>query len=64
MAVEVAPPTRSYTGGLGAELRNARGAVAKDPVQGRTIWLDYPETVGRGLGGWKGLDRACREVAA
>jgi hypothetical protein len=40
------------------------GAVVKDPVQDRTVWLEYLETVVRERDGWKDLYRACREVAA
>ena len=41
-----------------------QGAVVKDPVQDRTVWLEYLETVVRERDGWKDLYRACREVAA
>lgn len=40
-----------------------QGAVVKDPVQDRTVWLEYLETVVREREGWKDLYRACREVA-
>jgi MoxR-like ATPase len=38
------------------------GAVIKDPVQDRTVWLEYLETVVKERDGWKDLYRACREV--
>jgi MoxR-like ATPase len=38
------------------------GAVVKDPVQDRVVWLEYLETVVKERGGWKDLYRACREV--
>ncbi|MCA8830405.1 ATP-binding protein [Hymenobacter pini] len=38
------------------------GAVVKDPVQDRTVWLEYLETVVKERDGWKDLYRACREV--
>ena len=38
------------------------GAVVKDPVQDRVVWLEYLETVVRDRDGWKDLYRACREV--
>ena len=37
------------------------GAVVKDPVQDRTVWLEYLETVMKDR--WKDLYRACREVS-
>jgi MoxR-like ATPase len=37
------------------------GAVVKDPVQDRAIWLEYLETVVKERDGWKDLYRACRE---
>ncbi|HML20881.1 MAG TPA: AAA family ATPase [Aggregatilinea sp.] len=39
------------------------GAIVKDPVQDRTVWLEYLETVARERDGWKDLYRACREVS-
>ena len=39
------------------------GAVVKDPVQDRVVWLEYLETVVRERDGWKDLYRACRDVA-
>lgn len=38
------------------------GAVVKDPVQDRVVWLEYLETVVKERNGWKDLYRACREV--
>lgn len=38
------------------------GAVIKDPVQDRVVWLEYLETVVKERDGWKDLYRACREV--
>ena len=38
------------------------GAVIKDPVQDRVVWLEYLETVVKERRGWKDLYRACREV--
>jgi MoxR-like ATPase len=38
------------------------GAVVKDPVQDRVVWLEYLETVVKERSGWKDLYRACREV--
>lgn len=38
------------------------GAVIKDPVQDRIVWLEYLETVVKERNGWKDLYRACREV--
>jgi MoxR-like ATPase len=37
------------------------GAVIKDPVQDRVVWLEYLETVVKEREGWKDLYRACRE---
>lgn len=37
------------------------GAVVKDPVQDRVIWLEYLDTVVKERDGWKDLYRACRE---
>lgn len=38
------------------------GAVVKDPVQDRVVWLEYLETVVKERAGWKDLYRECREV--
>jgi len=39
------------------------GAVVKDPVQDRVVWLEYLETVVKERDGWKDLYRACRDVS-
>jgi len=39
------------------------GAVVKDPVQDRVVWLEYLETVVKERTGWKDLYRACREMS-
>jgi MoxR-like ATPase len=39
------------------------GAVVKDPVQDRIVWLEYLDTVVKERDGWKDLYRACRELA-
>jgi MoxR-like ATPase len=38
------------------------GAIIKDPVQDRVIWLEYLQTVVKDREGWKDLYRACNEV--
>lgn len=38
------------------------GAVVKDPVQDKNIWLEYLETVVKERDGWKDLYRACKEL--
>ncbi|EFH89314.1 ATPase associated with various cellular activities AAA_5 [Ktedonobacter racemifer DSM 44963] len=38
------------------------GAIVKDPVQDRVVWLEYLQTVAKEREGWKDLYRACREV--
>jgi MoxR-like ATPase len=38
------------------------GAVVKDPVQDRVVWLEYLKTVVKEREGWKDLYRACMEV--
>ena len=38
------------------------GAIVKDPVQDRVVWLEYLETVVKERSGWKDLYRACRDV--
>ncbi|MCC7208503.1 MAG: AAA family ATPase [Anaerolineae bacterium] len=38
------------------------GAVVKDPVQDRVVWLEYLETVVKERPGWADLYRACREM--
>lgn len=39
------------------------GAVIKDPLQDRTVWLEYLETVVKEREGWKDMYRACREIS-
>ncbi|MDC0714860.1 AAA family ATPase [Stigmatella sp. ncwal1] len=38
------------------------GAIVKDPVQDRLVWLEYLKTVVKEREGWKDLYRACMEV--
>lgn len=38
------------------------GAIVKDPVQDRVVWLEYLQTVARERDGWNDLYRSCREV--
>ncbi|HFE45257.1 MAG TPA: ATPase [Nannocystis exedens] len=38
------------------------GAIVKDPVQDRLVWLEYLQTVIRERSDWRDLYRACREV--
>ena len=38
------------------------GAVVKDPVQDRVVWLEYLKTVVKERDGWKDLYRACMDV--
>lgn len=38
------------------------GAIVKDPVQDKVVWLEYLKTVARERDGWKDLYRACMEV--
>lgn len=38
------------------------GAIVKDPVQDRIVWLEYLQTVVKDRDGWKDLYRACNEV--
>lgn len=38
------------------------GAIIKDPVQDRVVWLEYLQTVVKDREGWQDLYRACREV--
>jgi MoxR-like ATPase len=38
------------------------GAVVKDPVQDRVVWLEYLETVVKERDGWKDLYRSCKEL--
>jgi MoxR-like ATPase len=39
------------------------GAVVRDPVQDRVVWLEYLETVVKERKGWSDLYRACRELS-
>jgi MoxR-like ATPase len=39
------------------------GAIIKDPVQDRVVWLEYLETVVKTRDGWADIYRACREIA-
>ena len=38
------------------------GAIVKDPVQDKNIWLEYLETVVKERSDWKDLYRACKEL--
>ncbi|MGH2479386.1 MAG: AAA family ATPase [Ktedonobacteraceae bacterium] len=38
------------------------GAIVKDPVQDRVVWLEYLQTIVKERDGWKDLYRACQEV--
>jgi len=38
------------------------GAIVKDPVQDRVVWLEYLQTVIKDRDGWKDIYRACQEV--
>jgi len=38
------------------------GAIVKDPVQDRLVWLEYLQTVVKDRDGWKDLYRACKDV--
>jgi hypothetical protein len=38
------------------------GAVVKDPVQDKVVWLEYLETVVKERKDWKDLYRACKEM--
>jgi MoxR-like ATPase len=39
------------------------GAIVKDPIQDKSVWLEYLETVVKYREGWKDLYDACREVS-
>jgi len=39
------------------------GAVVRDPVQDRVVWLEYLETVVKDRKDWRDLYRACRELS-
>lgn len=38
------------------------GAIVKDPVQDRVVWLEYLQTVVKERTGWKDLYRSCQDV--
>jgi len=38
------------------------GAIVKDPVQDRIVWMEYLQTVAKERDAWKDLYRACHEV--
>ncbi len=38
------------------------GAVIKDPVQDKVVWLEYLETIVKERNGWKDIYRACRDL--
>lgn len=38
------------------------GAIIKDPVQDKTVWLEYLETVVKGRDEWKDLYQACLDM--
>jgi hypothetical protein len=38
------------------------GAIVKDPVQDRVVWLEYLQTVVKERAGWKDLYRSCQEM--
>jgi hypothetical protein len=38
------------------------GAIIKDPVQDKVVWMEYLQTVVKERDEWKDLYRACREV--
>lgn len=38
------------------------GAIIKDPVQDRVVWLEYLQTVVKDRSGWKDLYRSCQEM--
>ncbi|HXR66453.1 MAG TPA: AAA family ATPase [Ktedonobacteraceae bacterium] len=38
------------------------GAIVKDPVQDRVVWLEYLQTVVKDRDGWKDLYRECQEM--
>ena len=48
-----------HAGDLAAGLT---GAIIKDPVQDRVVWLEYLQTVVKDRSGWKDFYRACHEV--
>ncbi|MCB1193189.1 MAG: AAA family ATPase [Leptospiraceae bacterium] len=38
------------------------GAIVKDPVQDKVVWLEYLETVVKDRNGWKDIYRSCRDI--
>lgn len=38
------------------------GAIVKDPVQDRVVWLEYLKTVAKEREGWKDFYRSCMEI--
>lgn len=48
-----------HAGDLAAGLT---GAIIKDPVQDRIVWLEYLQTVARERDGWTDFYKACHEV--
>ena len=38
------------------------GAIVKDPVQDKAVWLEYLKTVAKERDGWKDMYRACIDV--
>lgn len=38
------------------------GAIVKDPVQDRVVWMEYLQTVVKERDGWKDLYRSCMEI--
>ena len=38
------------------------GAIVKDPVQDKNIWLEYLETVAKERKGWSDIYRSCKEL--
>jgi MoxR-like ATPase len=48
-----------HAGDLAAGLT---GAIVKDPVQDRVVWLEYLQTIVRERDGWLDLYRGCQEV--
>ncbi|MBL7817729.1 MAG: AAA family ATPase [Saprospiraceae bacterium] len=40
------------------------GAIIKDPVQDKTVWLEYLETVVKTREEWKDLYKACRDMVS
>jgi hypothetical protein len=48
--------------GAGDLAAGLTGAIIKDPVQDRIVWLEYLQTVARERDGWKDFYRACHEV--